>query len=135
MKAAPIAITALLATILESCDKPPIVATFVPIAGSVTYDGRRLKEALVSFYPKDSTPDQTPGEGVTDPEGNYEAKTGDRRGLRPGIYRVQVTTGPKPSEAKVGDSIRFYGETWRVVPASGVRIDLNLMPEMSNVSY
>jgi hypothetical protein len=107
----------------------------VPVAGMVTYDGHPLGGALVSFYPQEPNSARPPGEGKTDQGGRYEIRTGDRRGLMPGLYRVSVTAGVKPTEAKVGDTVIFYGSAWRKVPPAGGEINLDLKPAHQDDSY
>jgi hypothetical protein len=120
-------------TFAVGCGRRP--TALVPVAGVVTYDGRPLGGALVSYYPREPNSAHPPGEGKTDQGGRYEIRTGDRWGLVPGLYRVSVTAGAKPTEAKVGDTVIFYGSEWRKVPSTGGEINLALKPAQRDDSY
>jgi hypothetical protein len=122
-----------LATFAAGCGERR--ASLVPVAGTVTYDGRPLEGALVSFDPREPDSRRPPGEGQTDHDGRYTIRTGDRWGVLPGLYRISVTAGVKPTEAKVGDTVIFYGSVWRKVPPAGGEVNLDLMPAQRDDSY
>src|SRR4051812_31426460 len=104
-------------------------AAFVAVAGTVTYDGRPLGGALLSFYPDESHPGLATGQGRTPAEGKYRARTGNVPGLRPGVYMATVTAGLRPHEAKIGDSLRLYGSVRCRVPSTGGEVNLDLNEE------
>jgi hypothetical protein len=65
-------------------------AKLVPVSGTVTLNGKPLKDAAITFLPEDSSTGAFPGEDITGPEGNYKAMTRGRSGLTPGKYKVVV---------------------------------------------
>src|SRR4051812_24981098 len=62
----------------------------VPVKGTVTYDGKPLAGASLTFTPDSENADSTPGSAVTGPDGNYTAMFYGREGLAPGNYTVAV---------------------------------------------
>jgi len=63
----------------------------VPVSGTVSFNGKPLGEALVSFVPDESNEKSTPGGDSTGPSGNYKAMYRGRSGLAPGKYKIVVS--------------------------------------------
>ncbi len=63
----------------------------VPVSGTVTINGKPLRDAAITFLPDDSNKGALPGEDTTGPDGNYKAMTRGRFGLASGKYKVVVT--------------------------------------------
>jgi hypothetical protein len=63
----------------------------VPVSGTVTINGKPLRDAVITFLPADSNKGALPGEDISGPEGNYKAMTRGRTGLAAGKYKVVVT--------------------------------------------
>jgi len=77
----------------------------VPVSGTVTLNGKPLKDAAISFLPDDSNQGAFAGEDITGSEGNYKAMTRGRSGLAPGKYKVVVTKLNVPT-TKIPDSFK-----------------------------
>ena len=69
---------------------------FVPVTGSVQWDGKPLKSGLVRFYAANGP---TGYANVID--GKYAAKTGSHAGLKPGDYRVTVAAHSLETESNL----------------------------------
>jgi hypothetical protein len=63
----------------------------VPVAGTVTLDGKPLEGATLSFIPIEGNAVSTAGTDITGPEGNFQMTFKGRAGLAPGKYRVLVS--------------------------------------------
>lgn len=63
----------------------------VPVAGTVTLDGKPLEGATVSFVPAAGSTVSTSGTDVTGPEGNFQMTFKGRAGLAPGLYTVMIS--------------------------------------------
>ena len=76
----------------------------VPVEGTVTLDGKPLKDVHVTFFPVDSdVNDSEFYRAVTDANGHFALlrPTDQRAGARPGAYRVTLSTavaGPNDDE-------------------------------------
>src|SRR4051794_11871782 len=88
-----VSILALIPGALAGCGSGDETARIklVPVSGTVTFNGKPLEGATVTFSPDSSNQDQTPGGDVTGPEGNYKAMFRGRSGLAPGKYHVLVS--------------------------------------------
>jgi len=79
------------------------VPELVAVTGKVTYQGRPLADASVTFVPADYEEEATElnrvvrPAGRTDAEGGYELAWGDHTGAPPGKYTVMITAF-KPSD-------------------------------------
>jgi hypothetical protein len=60
-----------------------------PITGNVTMDGKPLTNAIVTFFPVEGG---TAATGKTDDKGSYKLIGVLGEGLKPGSYKVSVTT-------------------------------------------
>jgi hypothetical protein len=60
------------------------------VDGTVTFNGKPLEGAIVTFSPDESNDYLTPGSDVTGPEGNYKPMFRGRAGLYPGKYKIVV---------------------------------------------
>jgi hypothetical protein len=63
----------------------------VPVSGTVTLNGKPMKDAEILFLPDPSSKDGLPAQDQTGPEGNYKVMTLGRAGVVPGKYKVVVT--------------------------------------------
>ena len=97
----------------------------VPVAGSVTLDGKPLEGATLSFMPESGTGVSTPGTDVTGPDGNFTMTYNGRSGLAPGKYKVLISkteeSVPKGKEisdvfAKASFEKKLMGLTKEVIP-------------------
>jgi hypothetical protein len=86
------------------CGEPKeTVPELVTVTGKVTYQGRPLADASVTFVPADAEEEATElnrivrPHGKTDAEGSYELAWGDNAGAPPGKYNVMITAF-KPSD-------------------------------------
>jgi hypothetical protein len=69
----------------------------VPVAGTVTLDGKPLEGATLSFVPAAGSTVSTSGTDITGPEGNFQMTFKGRSGLAPGKYTVLISkTEDKP---------------------------------------
>jgi len=68
--------------------------SLIKVSGTVTYNGKPLEGAIVSFLPLPANPECRHAEDQTGPEGNYRAMTDGRTGLVPGKYHVVITKAP-----------------------------------------
>jgi len=75
----------------------------VPVSGTVTLNGKPLKDAAILFLPDESNREGLPGQDQTGPEGNYKVMTNGRSGLVPGKYRVVVTKSTVDASKLPGD--------------------------------
>ncbi len=62
----------------------------VPVEGTVTYNGKPLEGASLTFLPDAQNAEPTPGGSRTDDSGHYLATYRDRSGLATGKYKVLV---------------------------------------------
>ncbi|OYV80405.1 MAG: hypothetical protein B7Z73_19010, partial [Planctomycetia bacterium 21-64-5] len=81
-----------LATSFIGCNPGPSIKTY-PVAGTVTYNGKPLAGATVSYVSKDS--ESRPTTAVTDSDGRFSLSTyiGPKqvvRGAVPGDYQVII---------------------------------------------
>lgn len=61
----------------------------VPVAGTVTFDGKPYERLMVTFMPSGSNNTTRQGIGVSDEEGNFVMKNyQNKEGLPPGTYTV-----------------------------------------------
>ena len=86
------------------CGEPKeTVPELVAVTGKITYQGRPLADASVTFVPADYEEEATERNrvvrpaGRTDAEGGYELAWGEHTGAPPGKYNVMVTAF-KPNE-------------------------------------
>src|SRR5262245_53940087 len=80
--------SALLVAIVVGCGDGPAL---VPVAGSVTLDGKPLEGANLSFMPVPGNVISTPGSDVTGPDGTFTMTFNGRSGLAPGKYKVLIS--------------------------------------------
>jgi hypothetical protein len=79
------------------------VPDLVPVSGKVTYQGKALADASITFVPADAEEEPTElgrilrPAGKTDAEGAYELAWGEQAGAPPGKYNVMITAF-KPSD-------------------------------------
>jgi len=75
----------------------------VPVAGTVTKNGKPMAGASVSFVPDQANAFSTPGIDAAGPEGTFKIRFKNRSGLAPGKYKVfvtpELTTGSDTPEA------------------------------------
>jgi hypothetical protein len=101
-------------------------ANLVPVAGTVTYDGRPLTKGTVSFRPDAGAGNTTPYEpaGTVDEQGHYTLVTAGKPGAPPGHYKVTVAAEEldpnNPSAAPKSLIPVKYGR----VTSSGLTIDV-----------
>jgi hypothetical protein len=83
---------ALAPLLLSACQPAETGPPLVPVAGTVTLDGRPLEGALVTLIPTGETPGQA-GSGRTDAEGRFKIVSlqDGRDGVAPGTHQVLVT--------------------------------------------
>jgi hypothetical protein len=79
---------ALTLALLAGCSGGP---KLVPVSGTVTLNGKPMKDAEILFLPDPSNKDGLPGQDQTGPEGNYKVMTLGRAGLVPGKYKVVIS--------------------------------------------
>lgn len=83
----------LCATLFASsgCTKDVNLKGLVPASGKVTFDGKTVENATVSFYPVEQTADARPANGTTDANGAFTLTTlQPNDGIFPGEYKVVV---------------------------------------------
>jgi len=92
---------------ISGCGGEPkeTVPDLVPVTGKVTYQGKPLADAHVSFIPAEEKEEATEQgrilrpSGKTDAAGGYELSWGEHVGAPPGKYNVVVTAlGPLPED-------------------------------------
>jgi hypothetical protein len=131
----------------------------VPVSGTVTLNGKPLRDAVISFLPDDSNKGALPAEDITGPEGNYKAMTRGRSGLSAGKYKVVITKstvetskvpaafkddpymarlsteGPQPTgdqgAGRNAKSTEIKGEFDREVEPAGSTLDFDVKAEVS----
>lgn len=68
---------------------------YVPVSGTVEYEGKPLVQGIITFHPEAA---ELGGVGVSlIVDGSYTIRTGNREGVRPGKYRVTVASLMAPS--------------------------------------
>ena len=90
----------------------------VSVHGLVTLNGKPLPGVSLSFVPDGSHKEGWPGEGVTGPQGDYQAITRGESGLVPGKYKVVIARLPITSQA----SDQFNGDPY-MARLSTTRLD------------
>jgi hypothetical protein len=93
------------------CNKGPSLKTY-PVKGSVTYNGKAVSGATVSYV--STNPDSPVATGITDTDGQFSLSTYVKptevlRGVVPGDYKVTITK--LPSEANGGAGQVEYSES------------------------
>jgi hypothetical protein len=79
---------ALLVTVMLGCGSGAPKVNTVPVSGTVTLDGKPLKQAVVKFY--DVTGKNNPSSGTTDDNGKFSLGFASYKGAIPGSYKVTV---------------------------------------------
>ncbi len=126
----------------------------VPVSGVVTYHGKPLEGAVVTFCPMSLT-DETPrpGESLTSASGRYDLLCMDRPGLPSGKYRVVITKThrdvsnypeafkddpsmaefvlsesgtPKGGKSKANTTVKIDSRFDRDVPSEGAKLDFEV---------
>jgi hypothetical protein len=76
---------------------------FVPVEGNVTYEGKPLDRAIVTFIPETTG---QPAHAITDREGYFRLSTfKPGSGARPGKYKVTVTMVEEPVKVDFTDDM------------------------------
>ena len=74
--------------LLLGCGSSDTRPKVVPVTGTVTYQGKPVGDAQVTFWGDAAA---TPAVGQTDAEGKFQLITQDRTGAVPGKYKVTVS--------------------------------------------
>lgn len=156
----PLAILALISCGLVGCGGDETARIkLVPVSGTVTFNGKPLEGAEISFMPDSSNAKSTPGSDVTGPEGNFKAMFRGRSGLAPGKYKVLVSKIFLPPGAKLFEGMDLHmlevaaqggpegskemsktaptqiqGEFEREVPAEGGTVDIDVKGKPAPIS-
>jgi len=108
------------------CGEPAeTVPELVAVTGKVTYQGRPLADASVTFVPADYEEEATERNrvvrpaGRTDAEGGYELAWGEHTGAPPGKYTVMVTAF-KPSDDSEAKPESLIPEVYSSPKTSGI---------------
>ncbi len=124
--------SAILVATLAGCGDGP---SLVPVAGSVTLDGKPVEGATLSFVPTSGNVISTPGSDVTGPTGNFTMTYNGRSGLAPGRYKVLISKSeevlPKGKEisdvfAKASFEKKLMGLTKEVIPAQKMEKEIEV---------
>ena len=83
------------AAIIVGCSSGSIPGTF-PVSGTVTYDGKPVEGATISFIGKGS---ERPATAISKSDGKYDLYTLDTRGALPGNYSVVVSKTEAPLDS------------------------------------
>ncbi|HVX12440.1 MAG TPA: carboxypeptidase-like regulatory domain-containing protein [Pirellulales bacterium] len=91
------------------CSKGPSIKTY-PVKGTVTYNGKPVGGATVSYVSK--RPDARPSTGVTEADGSFSVSTyvGPSevlRGAEPGDYRVTIVKQSKEAQQAAADTADY----------------------------
>jgi hypothetical protein len=112
----------------------------VPLTGTVTFRGKPLDTGNITFIPDADGPRAY---AQVQPDATYFAKTGTRKGIRPGNYAVLFTAFesiPQPTDLREKESVLLTPQRYRrpetsplrcVVPTEGGRFDIVLDDEPS----
>jgi hypothetical protein len=107
----------------SSAEAPPLA----PVSGTVTLNAKPLEGARVKFIPQGTTAGHG-GAGNTDAEGKYEIiahRSGNRKGLLPGSYKVIVSRMVMPDGEPVPPGVATIDSGAREsVPALYSKLDL-----------
>lgn len=82
----------------------------VPVRGVITYDGAPLEQASLAFLPEG---EGEPAHSMTRTGGAFELDTHDRRGAKPGKYKVTVTKLAFGAEKTAGPPKSVVPEIYR----------------------
>ena len=80
---------------IVGCSSASIPGTF-PVSGTVTYGGKPVDGATISFIGKGS---ERPATAISKADGKYDLYTLDTRGALPGNYSVVVSKTEAPSDS------------------------------------
>lgn len=83
MRSACLGLLSLLTLLAAGCGSS---GGLLPATGTVTYQGKPVENAIVSFMPEAGTM----GTGTTDASGKYEIRTGGKPGAAPGKHSVSI---------------------------------------------
>jgi hypothetical protein len=107
----------------------------VPVSGTVTLNGKPMKDAAILFLPDESNKDGLPGQDQTGPEGNYKLMTLGRAGLVPGKYKVVITRSTVET-SKMPDSFKddpYMGKLVVEGPAPATGMPARAAPSSSEI--
>jgi len=82
--------------VLAGCGGPKLV----PVTGVVTFDGKPVEGATVTFVSEDG---KNSFSGSTDASGKYSLQEGEKVGALPGAYKVLVVKNPHKASSEVVD--------------------------------
>jgi len=88
-RVAPLAFVTCAALVLSAELRAEPDAALAPVQGNVTFEGKPLDGATVTFHPE--AKDGKKATGKTDAEGKYTLKTDGAGGAAPGKYRVTIS--------------------------------------------
>lgn len=92
-------------TVVLGCSEQVDMMPAYPVTGTVTYQGRPMPKAIITFYPVNQGLVQVAPRGISDANGNYHLTTrtqGD--GAPPGEYRVTIYWPEEPCPANPDDA-------------------------------
>ena len=119
----------LLAFTLMGCGDgaPKDAPKLAPAAGIVSYNGRPVADASITFFPEKGPV----GNATSDKEGKFQIKTNGALGASVGKHKVTITNAMKPEELPEanGKEVEFAKKVKGVVPAkynSKETTDLNI---------
>ncbi|WP_417393217.1 carboxypeptidase-like regulatory domain-containing protein [Gimesia sp.] len=119
--------------------KAPDTPETVPVAGSVSFQGKPLPGASVIFMNPDATSPQTGTlNSITDDSGKFELKSyfGARtvkNGAVPGTYKVTILKMVPPGEMTVNEYEAKVAEADRIVSGGGVLTQEQTPPELQQL--
>lgn len=76
------------------------------VEGVVTYDGKPLENAELTFAPDPSNKDITPGSAMTADDGSYKARYQSRFGLAEGKYKISIRKIETKDAAKLPPELK-----------------------------
>lgn len=103
---------------LAGCGGAADAPKTVPASGVLTYQGSPVPKASLTFAPQGADKSAIAGTGVTDADGNFQAKTSaSAAGLMPGEYKVIVQAFKRmPAEIPPSELSKMKPEDNLAVP-------------------
>jgi hypothetical protein len=109
------------------------IPELVPVSGTVTYQGKPLADAVVTFFPVDWEEEQTElnkvyrPSGKTNAQGEFELAWGVNPGAPPGKYAVCISATrlvPDPNDPADQINENLIPPEYNVAKTSGLKADV-----------
>jgi len=117
---------------------PPAGPTLYPVSGKVTFEGKAVTPAMVTYSPdseKGHVSNIAPS-GQVDADGNYTLMTEDKAGAPKGWYKVMINTNVMPKEMpKDGKMSKAIGIPAKYSSVTGTTLSIEVTEAGTPAQY